>query len=147
METLEQRCSQLAWEKLTSKNRFGDQPGNWQEKAAPEYLGALKKTPARIHTSGLGQALAFLRSRGEKAASWVEEDLSELTLHLLGMGNGNLLALLRGGDATFLFLATDEVMRVINWLTRYLEGAGVKSKHGEDEEDDALPEVIIQDGE
>lgn len=134
METLEQRCSRLAWDKLIA--RFGTHAETWKgQSKAKEYLGALKKTPARVHNSGLGQALAFLRSRPEQAAVEAEQDLSELTLNLLGIGSGNLLALLRGNDSGFLFLATDEAMRVIGWLARYLEGAGVKNKNAEEDKD------------
>ena len=135
METLEQRCSLLTWEKLTS--RFGESTKAWKDhREAEKYLGALKKTPARIHNSGLGQALAFLRSRPEPAANLAGQDLSELTLRLLGIDNkDDLLALLRANDSAFLFLATDETMRVIGWLARYLEGAGVKSKQAEGNED------------
>lgn len=138
METLEQRCSLLAWDKLV--HRFTNATEEWKDNPdAKEYLGALKKTPARIHNSGLGQALAFLRSRPEQAAACVEGDLAELALALLGVHGNNLLSLVRNNDNTFLFLATDEVMRVIGWLARYLEGAGVKSKHaeGDEEGDDA----------
>lgn len=133
METLEQRCSLLTWKKLTS--RFGDSTEAWKNhRKAEKYLGALKKTPARIHNSGLGQALAFLASRPEDAAKDAGQDVSELTLGLLGMEKEkkNLLGLLRGNDSALLFLATDEAMRVIAWLSRYLEGADVKFKQDDD---------------
>jgi len=139
MLMLEQECSRLAWDKLI--NNFGENPEHWQDTNASEYLGALKKTPARIHTCGLGQALAFLR-RGERPAQQAQTDISNLTLLLLGIGtNVTLLDMLRQNDTDFWFLATDETMRVITWLARYLEGEGVKSKHGEEDDTDEQNEV------
>jgi CRISPR-associated protein Cmr5 len=133
MKTREQERMQLTWERLTDERHFGANVETWAKKeGAKKYLTAIKKTPPRIHSSGLGQALAFLRSRGDTEAQKAEKDISALTLAILGKKERtDLLEFLRNSDASFLFLATEEAMLVCGWLTRYLTGAGVKS---EDEE-------------
>ena len=131
MRTREQERMQAAWECLVE--RFGSDPSVWAvEDRAKKYLTAMKKTPARIHTCGLGQALAFLRSRSDDILHKAEGDLSRLTLQLLGEPEGNLLMKVCQGDTPFFFLATEEAMAICGWLTLYMKGAGVKS---EDEEE------------
>lgn len=131
MITLEQTCSRLAWERLT--NRFGNNPSQWQgNENAKKYLSALKKTPARIHSCGLGQAIAFLNSRTEVPAVHAGADLSSVTLSLLDSQERDLISLIRNCRSATFFLATDEATRAIIWLTRYLEGAGVRSLDNED---------------
>ncbi len=137
MKTLEQTRAQITWKKLDE--RFSDDPNQWRDRSeASVYLGALKKTPGRIHSSGLGQALVFLKSRKEQAAKDAYSDLSEMTMTILTgqlyseEGSSDLLAKIRDNDSTFLFLATEEVTCLIDWLCRYLEGAGVTGKEAEE---------------
>jgi hypothetical protein len=104
-----------------------DNPSQWKDDPnAKSYLRALKQTPARIHASGLGQAMAFLKSRGKDPAKWAAEDIGRLTLELLGHNGSDLLAKLEDEDSTFQFLASEEVLAVVGWLSSYLEGEGVK---------------------
>lgn len=128
MITREQQRMQLAWEVLSQ--RHGEDSGRWKDKGKPvsDYLGALKKTPARIQSCGLGMALAFLHSRSQEAAKHAASDIEKATLKALGRGGqGSLLREIRTSDAAFLFLATDEAVALIAWMTRLLEGAGVES--------------------
>lgn len=128
MKTREQERMCCAWRQLT--DRLGDNPQSWpHEHNADKYLGALKKTPARIHTCGLGMALAFLRSRKSSEPSRnAEEDLSRAVLSVLGIQDGDLIAQIRKGDNTFLFMATEEAIAIAAWMVRFLEGAGVAPK-------------------
>jgi CRISPR-associated protein Cmr5 len=125
MTTLEQVRMRKAWEALVAT--FGAETHEWSGKrAAEQYRNHLKSTPARIHTSGLGQALAFLKSRGDSAAANAYTDVSRLTRALLGTTpQGDLLNDIRSHDAPYLYAATGEALAVIEWLTRYLEGEGV----------------------
>ena len=130
METTEQRRARETWQRLIAG--FGA-PSEWKkpETGASDYLSALKSTPARIHSCGLGQAIAFLKSRKDdpsKKAASAARNVSELVLSMLGLADSDLIARIRQSNATFLFLATDEAIRVIGWLSRYLEGEGVTTK-------------------
>ena len=129
MTSLEQQRMKLAWELLSDPRRLDQDESAWKNKDnAKKYLTALRRTPSRIHTSGLGQALAFLRSRDADAGKHAYADLSKGVRDLLGRpGSGDLLAELRTGDLAFLMRATDETMLLATWMTRYLTGAGVKT--------------------
>ncbi len=131
MITREQQRMRLAWDRLCSW--FGtDDTASWPNKpGADKYLGALKKTPARIHACGLGMALAFLRSRtSQPEAVQAGKDVEYATLQALGYAKDahDLLNEIRERDASFLFLATDEAVALIAWMTRLMEGAGVSAK-------------------
>lgn len=122
----------------TLRRRFGADEVDWA--AVPEarkYLGALRRTPARMHnTRSLGQALAFLRTRGGGEAKEVYEDLNTLVLARLGEPpGGDLLERARSGDFAFLARATDETVAVVSWMVRYLVGAGVRADEEEDGEE------------
>lgn len=130
LKTREQVRMQATWDALHTQ--FGEEKA-WRSNAK-KYLTAVKKTPSRICTSGLGQALAFLRSRGPKEAG---QDIEKLTLQLLGgtaSTGTDLLARLRDGDQNFYFVATEEAILICEWFASYLSGAGVK-----DEDADAAP--------
>jgi len=125
MRTQEQARAARAWATLTA--RFQDAAGWPDNPDAVAYLGALKSTPARIHTSGLGQAVAFLRSRqSDEMARAAAKDIGTLTLERLGREGNDLIEELRRGDIYFFMQATAEATAVVGWLTRYLEGAGVR---------------------
>ena len=61
LRTLDQRRADHAW------NCIRQIAG--QEKDAKEYAGEAKKLPVRVMASGLGQALAFIRSKAKKRTS------------------------------------------------------------------------------
>ncbi|HEV2471887.1 MAG TPA: type III-B CRISPR module-associated protein Cmr5 [Chthonomonadales bacterium] len=129
IKTREQMRMQATWDALITKFGDSDSWSNGKNKAqAKSYLTAVKKTPARIHTAGLGQALAFLKSRGNQEAKDACADLSRITLSILGQNEHDLLASIRKGDSAFLFLATDEAIAVCGWLARFLAGAGVTAE-------------------
>jgi len=129
MRTREQQRQIRAWATLNRQDRFGSDPSRWKGDAnASVYLRALKQTPARIHASGLGQAIAFLKSRGKQPAKWAAEDIGQLTLQLLGHPGDDLLGRLQEADVTLQFLATDEALAVTGWLASYLEGEGVETR-------------------
>jgi len=128
MKTREQDRMEKTWRALS--NRLGNEPERWKDKnEAKKYLNGVRKTPARIHASGLGQAIAFLKSH---KADDVATDISKITLEMLGTTDGtDLLGKIRSGDTAYLFLATDEAMAVCGWLSRYLVGAGVKPEEND----------------
>lgn len=136
-QTREQRRARNCWFAL--ETRFGPQ-NKWKDKAS-KYLGHLRKTAARIHLAGLGQALAFLLSRKGDSGTDARHAANDVgRLVLLGVGEqppecidksaDALLEKLRDEQTTWHWytLSTREAEVVIAWLTRYLEGAGVEAK-------------------
>src|SRR5438477_252091 len=98
MISREQQRMRITWTILTE--RFGEEPEGWGKvKGIEKYLSALKKTPARIHTCGLGQALAFLKSRGQERSQEVQEHVAGATLEILGHPDEkDLIGCLRRSD-------------------------------------------------
>lgn len=128
-ETREQYRARETWATLTE--RFGE-PTAWPTDAdAKPYLNALRQSAARIHISGLGQALVFLKTRNKDAPKRAAEDLASLVLAVMGVGIQNnapadtLVNCIRNGDLLTLMRATEESLAMISWLCRYLQGAGV----------------------
>jgi CRISPR/Cas system CMR-associated protein Cmr5 small subunit len=138
MKTREQERSSEVYAVL--KNRFGEDSAKWhRDTGAEKYLGTLKKTTARIYISGLGQAIAFVCARHDAQSTERQavNELSDLVLVMMGLPglarsngetpSGALLRVIREGELETMMRATDEALAAITWLTRYLEGADVKS--------------------
>ena len=129
----------MCWTALTAEDRFGEDTAQWVNSATADgYLKTLKQAPARIYTSGLGQAIAFVRAHNdpaknerERAARNAFDDLASLVLHFMDRPtNSNdasavLIKTIRDGDLATMMWATEEALAIITWLTRYLEGEGV----------------------
>ncbi|MGD9496500.1 MAG: type III-B CRISPR module-associated protein Cmr5 [Armatimonadota bacterium] len=145
MRTREQDRSLACWRALTS--RFGEDYAAWREGRQDEaaYLAAVKKTASRIYVSGLGPAIAFLRSRKKPINGLLADDLAALALAGMGsppqgitlpVAEGSSLDLIRrireATDVATVAWATEEALAACTWLMRYLEGAGVSPS--EDEE-------------
>ena len=138
--TIEQKRAEGSWIAVTQ--RFGpqlDQHGA----LAKRYLTAMRQTATRVHVSGLGQSIAFLRSRKDEGGRYAAEDLSSLALQALGRplaqnadASLQLIRLIQNEDLIFLVRATEEIMGLIAWSSRYLQGAGIEVGDPEDEEDE-----------
>lgn len=127
------------WEQLT--DTFDNNQDAWHaDKRATKYLSAMKKTSARVYTSGLGLALLFLKSRGGESLL-AYEHLSRLCLKMLlgPAANGDLLTVWQDApDKTFPRLASEECIEIINVLAYHLQGAGVTAAD-EEEEEETIP--------
>lgn len=124
-------------------DRFHDHSGWRDNPECQRYLSATKKTASRIYVSGLGMAIAFLRSRKttEKQIHnrHLGDDLGRLTLSAMGRqpGGDPALALIEtirsAEDVATVAWATEETLSVCSWLMRYLEGEGVEAKDEDDQ--------------
>ncbi len=120
--TLEQRRARHAWEAVARLK-------NAKPEDAKDCKGEAKKLPVRIMTSGLGQALAFLKAKsaGSKAGvGGLLECLSDWVVRqrrLPGVqgGDQDLMQCIMGGDAVFLRRATDETLAYLQWFNRFAE--------------------------
>jgi len=140
--TLEQQRAQNAWQCVTG---LATQTDNTDQRryntAADDYAREAKKLPIRIMTSGLGQALAFIKA---KAGGDKKDGLTKLNAHLGqwvigrrlsylvdGNANNDLLETLMNQNALFLRLATEETIAWLAWLNRLAEAEGLPAKQND----------------
>jgi CRISPR type III-B/RAMP module-associated protein Cmr5 len=118
MATLEQRRARFALEKIDKVKGGGDKG---------KYKTQLLKLPARLHSNGLGQTVAFYLSAGSdkpetRICEWIEEWLRQ-RIDLQGRG---LLGCIIGesageaAEATYR-AASAEARALAVWLKRFAE--------------------------
>jgi CRISPR type III-B/RAMP module-associated protein Cmr5 len=118
MATLEQRRARFALEKIDSIKKGGDKG---------KYKTQLLKLPARLHSNGLGQTVAFYLSAGSgkpeaRICEWIEEWLRQrvdlqgrgLLGCIVGEGSGE------AAEATYR-AASAEARALAVWLKRFAE--------------------------
>lgn len=138
-KTLEQKRAEASWGAL--EGHFGNELQNLNNRGdlAKRYLTSMRQTATRVHVSGLGQSIAFLRSRKDEGGKLAANDLARLTLRAMGeqvQGVEPSLALIRmvqSGNLIQMMRATEEVMGLIAWFSRYLQGAGIEAGDTDDE--------------
>lgn len=125
-----QERSLSCWLALAHSDRFGPDVACWSEnEKARAYLTVLKRAGATLRVAGLGPALVRLRNGSAEA----REDLERLLCRGLRLGDADVLDLLRTSNGGPLLLAlAGEMAELCAWLTRYLDGAGVKDDRGAD---------------
>lgn len=121
--TLDQRRAGHAWDVV---RRAKQKQGRHQGQDPKKFDDQAKKLPSRILAAGLGQALAFLKAKGD-----VPGLLAELTDWIgarIPTKEGepkDLLERIVKGDSDFLRRATDEVLAYLVWLNRFAEAEGL----------------------
>jgi CRISPR type III-B/RAMP module-associated protein Cmr5 len=118
MATLEQRRAGFALEKIDSIKKDGDKG---------KYKTQLLKLPARLHSNGLGQTVAFYLSAGSdkpeaRICGWIEEWLRQ-RIDLKGKGLlGCIVGESSGEDAEAAYRAASAEARALAvWLKRFAE--------------------------
>jgi CRISPR-associated protein Cmr5 len=129
-QTKEQLRAAHAW---TAISTLTTESRDTQKKLAV----AIKNLPVRIHASGLGQAITFLRAKEESNKEF--RLLEAIVVHWL-MNNypmkylvtndeddpsRRLIEKIIDGDASTLKRLTDEALAYLPWLSRFAEGAGM----------------------
>jgi CRISPR-associated protein Cmr5 len=126
-KTIDQRRANHAWatvEKATGLN----------EEAKKKFATQVKKLPARVVTSGLGQALAFLKAKGyaplllARLGDWVLDKRQNPGSNAAPPADDALLQRIIKGDSDFLRRATDEVLAYMLWVGRFSEAAGLSAE-------------------
>jgi CRISPR-associated protein Cmr5 len=120
--TLEQRRARHAWEAVARLK-------NAKPEDAKDCKGEAKKLPVRIMTSGLGQALAFLKAKSGGKKTGLDTLLDRLSdwvvrgRRLPGVqgSDQDLMKNIISGDAVFLRRATDETLAYLQWFNRFAE--------------------------
>ncbi|MCA9674728.1 MAG: type III-B CRISPR module-associated protein Cmr5 [Myxococcales bacterium] len=121
--TLDQRRAKHAWGVVQQAKQL-------DERSRKDFGRNAKKLPIRIHTAGLGHALAFLEAK--RKAKELYDALSAWVLQeRLRLKERSLIEAIIGGDSDRLRRATDEALAYLQWLNRFAEAEGLVS----DEED------------
>lgn len=122
-KTLEQKRAQSAWNEIQKIKEKSFQS---------EYASWAKKLPVLILTNGLGQTLAFLKSKtnsNSNTAKAQESLLETLNKWLLdtptfkwGDNSSDILQRIVESSSDTYRLATIEALAFLNWLRRFAEG-------------------------
>jgi len=114
--TREQEMAKYAWDKVNSVK-----DASW----AGEYRSIVLKAPSLVLTCGLGQTLAFLRSKAgaeqENAHSALYSHISKWVAERIYGSEGDLLQLVMESDAHKYRLATMEALSLLGWIKRFAE--------------------------
>jgi CRISPR-associated protein Cmr5 len=104
------------------------------DKKAKEYKAYAKKMPMLIKTNGLGAALAFAFSKGnkggkpDKSKSWgllymhIEQWIRKDEKQVLPLGNGLLVQEIVNQNSTKYRATTVEILAFLAWLRRFADG-------------------------
>lgn len=101
-----------------------------------EYRSYARKIPTMILTNGLGQTLAFIRSKGKKEEAYkrLYEQItnylkSENTTRIrMPDSENDLMRWVVSQDSLQYRYITQEVIAFLNWLKRFAEGMPVKEE-------------------
>ncbi|MDQ7032441.1 MAG: type III-B CRISPR module-associated protein Cmr5 [Desulfonauticus sp.] len=118
-KSLEQTRAKLAWEFVNSIAENFD-----------KISSHIKKLPALILTSGLGQAVAFYLSKDDhkKIINNVAETMSKITA-IEGINCGkDLLEKIRTSDHDTYILLSNEALKYATWLKRLAEAMEAKNE-------------------
>jgi CRISPR-associated protein Cmr5 len=88
-----------------------------------DYAGLCRDLPATLLQNGLGQSLAFLRSKSkEKAAENLYGDISGWLIEKRGIyGGGDLIEAVIRGDRRDYMVAQEEALELSGWLKRFAD--------------------------
>ena len=119
-KTLDQKRAKQAWDDIQS---IASRPDDFKKK----YGSLARRVPMLVLTNGLGQTLAFLRSKGKNDPSdehtILFNHLSQWTMSQVApnVNNQNLLDWILNNDSTAYRRATTEALAYLSWLKRFAE--------------------------
>ncbi|WP_290901640.1 type III-B CRISPR module-associated protein Cmr5 [Ferroglobus sp.] len=122
MKTLEQERAKFAYEKVKSvKGR------DFEE----DYAKYVKNAPAMILTNGLGNTLAYYRSKKREAYTKLYEHFGEwLQERGYCKKDEDVLEWITKTDSLIVFQATQEVLALLNWMTKFARAELKESDSG-----------------
>ena len=126
LKTIEQGRAKYAFAKV---KEISDNNEDGAKKLKENYKSTAKKLPVLIKTNGLGQTLAFLKSKGgkntfnahdklyEHIGSWLQtEDTKRL------VKKGELVEQVINLESQDYRQATVETLALLNWVRRFVDG-------------------------
>lgn len=109
------------WSKQLAKLQNEDEA----RKFRAAYGRQARRVPAQIQTNGLGQTLAFLRSKGkgqlDSEHQSVYNDLSSWVTVQMGWNDSDILINILKNDSATYQRATTEALAYLTWLKRFAE--------------------------
>lgn len=123
LKTLEQKRAAEAWKFIETANKK-------EGKFKKEYRSTVLKLPSLILTNGLGQTLAFLKSKGKGNESNAEEkvyqDLQEWlkkseVINWGSAAQNELIERIMAINSDKYRLVTTEALAFLNWLKRFAD--------------------------
>ena len=111
-QTQEQRRAAQAWKDVSKDVKGKD--------FASEYKSLVSSAPADIQTNGLGQTLAFWRSKGKPEHNTLYRHLSTWVIREMGE-QGDLLQWITSTDSVRYRQATVEALAFLVWLKRFAQ--------------------------
>lgn len=123
LQTKEQERAKAAWDCVENANKLSD------DQFKKEYRSNALKLPTLILTNGLGQTLAFLKSKGKRDLSKSEEKvyrdiegwLKRPGVINWGTAQGELIERIMKINSDKYRLVTTEALAFINWLKRFAD--------------------------
>ncbi|MCM8816031.1 MAG: type III-B CRISPR module-associated protein Cmr5 [Candidatus Omnitrophica bacterium] len=123
LKTLEQKRAEFAFQKVNEVKK---------EDKKGEYKSLVRGFPAMILQNGLGQALAFLRAKGEKHHQWLYGQINEwLKVSNNGDENFDVLQNIMNRDSSIYRLYTKQTLAFLVWLRKFAEAEIEKDKDEE----------------
>lgn len=135
IQTLEQKRAAEAWSCVQYVNEEID-----SHKFKEEYRSTVLKLPSLILTNGLGQSLAFLKSKGKKSKGKGDESNAEERVYLNLQGwltkpdvinwgratQSELIERIMAINSDKYRLVTSEALAFLNWLKRFADAVLLK---------------------
>lgn len=121
LKTQEQERAALAWTQVTDVSRDPD--------VAQKYRSYVRSATSLILTNGLGQTLAFYKSKSgpkspdEKAYAALVDHLSKRVGKILPMTDDLLQAVSQNYTSSEYRRATNEVLAYLLWLKRFADAS------------------------
>jgi CRISPR-associated protein Cmr5 len=120
-QTIEQQRASKAWE-LVNRVKQGARSSKEQK----EYNSWVKKVPVLILTNGLGQTVAFLKSKSDREKQLLYEHLSawlmgQVSWSAQAQQKTDLIDRLIHESSTNYRRATLEALAFLNWLKRFAD--------------------------
>jgi CRISPR-associated protein Cmr5 len=136
-QTLDQRRAHHAWDAVSTivQDHIREENGKRKpDETAKKYGGQARKLPARIMTSGLGQALAFLNAKGyapellKDISDWVLDKRVNKASTADRPEPNALVTHIIEGSSNDLRRWTDETLAYLRWLIRFADAEGLTSE-------------------
>lgn len=116
LRSLEQKRANYAWKCIQKIKELGD------EKVEKNYNSYVKKTPFLIQNNGLGNALAFYKSKKESAYELICEHLNKW-FKMQKKNDQEILdwIISENTSSTEVFQVTKEILALLSWMKRFAE--------------------------
>lgn len=120
--TLAQERAEEAWKAVEEVKKQAQREKS-QEDYKKRCAALARRLPALIRSNGLGQTLAFLKSKDGEEHTWIANSLSKWVKSQLGIDSSKDLLgwIVNEADQRSYRYATQEALAYLLWLKRFAE--------------------------